>query len=74
MNIHQKINAKGNLQKWLGPKSFLHNVTNCLKNGYASAWLCRSRIYYAQDRKTNFREPSDSQMGYEGNGEFASNH
>lgn len=72
MNIHQKINSKGNLQKWLGPKSFLRNVIANIKNGYSAKWLASSRLYYKQDQKTNFAEPREPY--YEGNGEFASNH
>jgi len=75
ISIHQKINWKGN--QWPKNDDYIQTM---IKRGYRTydgrplnTWNT-SRIRYAQDRKTNYREPSDSQMGYEGNGEFASNH
>ncbi len=70
MTIHEKVNAKGNLQNWLGPNSFRRAVAKCLKLGYRKEE--GERFYYQQDRKTNHQEPREPY--YEGNGEFASNH
>lgn len=74
MTIHNKINAKGNLQNWLGSKSFSRHVVQAMKTGYEQDERLKtgSRFYYRQDCKTNHQEPREPY--YEGNGEFASDH
>ncbi len=61
MTIHQKINAKGNLKRWLfnTSRAFFHKkVAEVIRSGYAWDQEHGNTILrYPQDTKTNHREP-----------------
>jgi len=59
--IHKKINAKGNLSRWFGPKSFRREAAKAMKSDYKfeRETFTGERLYYPQDCKTNHREPGE---------------
>jgi len=70
-SIHFRINAKGNMKRWFGPRSFVKHVHIAIKSDYAAEIAINAgrRLFYPQDKRTNYREPR-----YDGNGPTRSEH
>lgn len=69
MNIHNKINAKGNFHRWFGFMRGSRMIRERIKSNYEGVPI--QKLGYSQDGKTNHREPGEV---YEGDGIFAKNH